>query len=158
MKIMLLKVKTDFLNAIDNRKVVCHLSTTFVMVNYSLLLNRLKYTFGVDGNMLNWLHNYLTDSSRKVVINADQGHAELDTITLSYSIPHESVLGPILFTLYTLLLGDICRKHNVEYHGYADDQQEYLSFTPTETSNKEQCIENLEKCIDDIWLWFRTNF
>ena len=68
----------------------------------------------------------------------------------------ESVLGPILFTLYILPLGDICRKHNVEYQGYADDQ-EYLSFTPSETSNKEQCIENLEKCIDDIWIWVRTN-
>ena len=51
----------------------------------------------------------------------------------------------------------ICRKHNVEYHLYADDQQEYLSFTPTKTSNKGQCIENLEKCIDDTQIWMRMN-
>ena len=68
---MLLKVKTDFLNAIDNRKVVClvllDLSTAFDMVNHSLLLNRLKCRFRVDGTMLNWLHHYLTDRSQKVV-------------------------------------------------------------------------------------------
>ena len=62
-----LKVKMDFLNAIDNRKVVClvplDLSTAFHIVNHSLLLNRLKYRFRVDGTVLNWLHNYLTDMS-----------------------------------------------------------------------------------------------
>ena len=43
---MLLKVKMDFLNAIDNRKIVClvllALSTMFNTVNHCLLLNRLK--------------------------------------------------------------------------------------------------------------------
>ena len=116
----------DFLDAIDNKKVVClillDLSTAFDMVNHSLLLNRLKYRFGVDGTMLDWLHNYLTDRSQKVVIDADQGHAELDPITLSYVVPQGSVLGPVLFTLYISPLANICRKHNVEYHGYADDQ------------------------------------
>ena len=59
----------DFLNAINNRKVVClvllDLSAAFDMVNHSLLLNWLKYRFGVDGTMLNWLYNYLTDRSQK---------------------------------------------------------------------------------------------
>ena len=80
---MLLKVKTDFLDAIDNRKVVClvllDLSTAFDMVNHSLLLNWLKYRFRVDGTMLSWLNNYLTDRSQMVVIDADQGHAEFDS-------------------------------------------------------------------------------
>ena len=43
----LLNLKRDFLNAIDNKKVVClallDLSTVFDMVNHCLLLNRLKY-------------------------------------------------------------------------------------------------------------------
>ena len=86
----MLKVKTDFLNAIDNRKVVClvlmDLSATFNINNHSLLLNRLKFRFKVDGIVLNWLHNCLTDRSQKVMIDVDQGHAELDPVTLSCSV------------------------------------------------------------------------
>ena len=56
-KTMLLKVKMDFLDATDNWKVVClvllDLSTMFNTVNQSLLLNRLKYRFRVDGTLLN---------------------------------------------------------------------------------------------------------
>ena len=81
----------DFLDAIDNRKVGClvllDVSTAFNMVKHSLLLNRLKYRFWVDGTMLNCLHNYLTDRSQKGVIDADQGHAELDPIRLSCGVP-----------------------------------------------------------------------
>ena len=147
--------------AIDNRKVVClillDLSTAFDMFNHSLLLNQLKYKFRVDGTLLNCLHNYLTDRSQNLVFNADQGHTELDPITLSCSVPQGLVLGPILFTLYFSLLGDICRKHNVQYQGYADDQQEYLSFTPTETGNKEECTENLEKSMTSGYGWGQTS-
>ena len=114
---MFLKVKTDFLDATDNRKVLClvllDLSATFDMVNHSLLLNRLKYRVMVSGTMLNRLHNNITDRSEKVVINADQGYAESDPITLSCSVPQGLVPGLILFTLYILPLGDICRKHYV---------------------------------------------
>ena len=142
---MLWKVKMDFLNAIDNRNVVClvllDFSAMFNMVNRSLLLSRLKYRFVVDGNVLNWLHNYITYRSQKVVINADQGYAESDPITLSCGVPQGSVLGHILFTLYISSLGDICRKHNVEYHGYADDHQEYLSFIPTDIITKNNALK-----------------
>ena len=89
-------------------------SGTFDMVNHSLPLNRLKYRIRIDGIVLNWLYNYLTDRSQKVVIDVDQGHAELDPITLLCSVPQGLILVPILFTLYISPLGDICRKHNVE--------------------------------------------
>ena len=37
-------------------------------------------------------------------------------------------MGPILFTIYTIPLGEICRRHGVQYHFYADDTQLYVSF------------------------------
>ena len=68
-----------------------------------------------------------------------------------------SILGPTMFTLYTTPLGKICNKHAVTYHLYADDQQLYLSFKPSNAGAKEQCIEQLQGCIADICKWMSAN-
>ena len=54
----LLKVKTNILDAIDKKEVMClvmlDLSATFDTVNHHLLLNRLKYRFGVWNLAVAW--------------------------------------------------------------------------------------------------------
>ena len=68
-----------------------------------------------------------------------------------------SILGPILYTLFTSLPGDLCRSHGILYHGYADDTQNYHTFSPNTPGDEESCINTLECCIDDIRIWMRTN-
>ena len=61
---VLIKVKADILNAIDNREVVClvllDLSAAFDMINHLILLERLKIMFGLTGAVINWITSYLS--------------------------------------------------------------------------------------------------
>ena len=61
----LLKVKTDILNDMDNKKVnfliLLDLSAAFNTVSFHLLMNRLRNRFGITGTVLQWIESYLTD-------------------------------------------------------------------------------------------------
>ena len=46
---------------------------------------------------------------------------------------------------------------NINFQTYADDQQNYLSFKPSNTNSIAQCKQSLEACIKDIHKWMRTN-
>ena len=142
----LLKVQTDILEAIDKREVMCviffYLSTAFDMVSHHLLLNRLKHRHGIEGRVLSWLQSYLSKRRQSVVV----GNVVSKPVELNSGVPQESILGPVLYTLYTAPLGDICRSHGIVFHCYTDDTQLYLSFRPSLDLSKTNAIKRLEDC------------
>jgi hypothetical protein len=149
----LLRVQNDILTSIDNKEitvlVLLDLSSAFDTVDHAILLTRLK-NIGITGLVYDWFHSYLSGRSQAVFL---EGVAS-DSVNLTCGVPQGSVLGPILFNIYTQPLGEIARKHGMKYHFYADDTQLYSSFSVSDSSASIQLISN---CIDDIRLWMQSN-
>ena len=81
------KVKSDLLTDMDNKEVTClillDLSAAFDTVNHKHLLNRLKYRFGIDGTILQWIESYLTNHTQRVKVD----DLESDQVTLAFVVP-----------------------------------------------------------------------
>ena len=71
--------------------------------------------------LLEWMQSSLTNRHQQVVI----GDPEVDE-ALAFDVPQGSVLGPVMFSLYTTQLLDIDRKCGVSFHANTGDHQNYL--------------------------------
>ena len=164
METALLKVRTGVIviRAFENQEVACliilDLSAAFDTIDHDILLSRLKSRFAVTGVTLKWLRSYLTDRTQAIEIGVPlSGGSRSAFVPLKSNILQGSVLGLILFTIYTVPIGDICRRHQVEFHLYDDDTQIYLSFRPSIPNSKHDCISRIEKCFDEISTWMTQN-
>ena len=153
----LLRVQNDLVKSVDESGgailVLLDLSAAFDTIDHDNLLNLLNTSFGIQGTALDWIKSYLSDRKQSVLINGKTS----EELNLSWGVPQGSVLGPILFTVYTTPLGSIIRKPSLEFHLYADDTQLYIAFKPSCPTSKSDGIKKLEGCIGDIRKWMSEN-
>ncbi|KAL5249258.1 hypothetical protein ACHWQZ_G018198 [Mnemiopsis leidyi] len=128
------------------------LSAAFDTVNHEILLAKLKKVYGLRSNVLNWFKSYLSDRAFTVTINGERS----SKCYLRIGVPQGSILGPILFILYTKELSSIAKKHGFSIHLYADDTQLYIEFNPL-IQNFCNIEERIIACLKDIKIWMEYN-
>jgi hypothetical protein len=134
--------------------VLLDLSAAFDTIDHKVLLARMEELLGVQDIPLKWFASYLSGRTQRLHIN---NHFSQPRELLS-GVPQGSVLGPLLFLIYTLPLGQIIRKHGLELHMCADDTQIYTSICPVKSSEVLQNVSNVEDCITEVQAWMSTNF
>ena len=146
-------IHDDILRAVDEKQCVIFLlldlGAAFDTIDHDMLLSRLRKYIGLRDTAFNWFRSYLSQRQQSVLING----VKSKMVPLSCGVPQGLVLGPILFTIYLLPLGDTIRKPGLKFHMYADDCQLYISFS----MSTNEAVSSMQMAIDDIRAWYAAN-
>lgn len=149
-----LHVLSDILAAVDRGDVAAlallDLSAAFDTVDHDILVQRLQTSYGIKGNALQWFRSYLHGRQQSV----RRGSKSSKPVTVICGVPQGSVLGPILFVLYTADIAALVQRSGLVPHLYADDTQVYGWSPPHLTGD---LLEKFSACFDNIYSWMRAN-
>ena len=118
----------------------------FDSVNHDILLNKLKYEYGLEGRLLKFLVDYLRDRKQRVVIGGYMSEVK----GVVSGVPQGSILGPLLFVLFINdMINCVSNKTNIAL--YADDTKIWREIT---SWNDHQILQN---DINSLSQWAEQN-
>lgn len=155
---LLIRMSEDLIKCVSEQQTVMiillDLSAAFDTIDHTILLQKLQEDYNISGIPLQWITSYLKDRSFTVKINDTMSLLE----ELLYGVPQGSILGPILFILYTKELQSIAAKYGLEIQLYADDSQVYTGFNSKRPASIEDTKRRINSCMADIKSWMIANF
>ncbi len=143
----LTNVTTEIATNIDSSKVSClvllDFSKAFDLINHDLLVSKLRY-YGFSERVCLWFSSYLQPRTQVVELEG----ARSEPVETSLGVPQGSVLGPLLFNIYTSDLPQQVRTCSVNL--YADDTQLLVGFPPEDSCLTMQRVNN---DLEEIYKW-----
>ena len=119
----LIDIYHNICQAIDNNQyacmVFCDVSKAFDRVWHKGLIFKLKQ-LGIDGDLLEWISNYLDNRQQRVVLKSSMSSFK----STNAGVPQGSVLGPMLFLVY---VNDISKSLLSLTRLFADDSSLFYS-------------------------------
>ena len=121
------------------------ISKCFDTIDHNLLLQKLQI-YGITDNQLKWFTSYLHNRSQVVSCHNTLSEKSVTNI----GVPQGSVLGPILFLLFSNDLPN--NIHLGTCNMFADDTVVYIAG-----KTNEEVQLNLQECIDNAAKWYSKN-
>jgi len=150
----ILKVLSDILLAIDSGNlsalVLLDLSAAFDTVDHNIHLHRIEHTYQLGSVALEWFRSYLFGCRQHVRTSSSSSGPAF----IMCGVPQGSILGPILFLVYTADLLSMIERHGFIPHLYADDTQILGSCRP---SASQDLLTLMSACINKVMVWMRSN-
>jgi len=120
-------------------------SAAFDTVDHDILLQLLERSLGISGKVLKWIASFLGGRVHVILI----GDRTSYSIIITCGVPQGSVLGPLLFILYTTDIIRIIEKHGFKVHLYSYDTQIYIHILPKDAPSLPS---TMEKFVADVHL------
>jgi len=92
----------------------------------SIISEAIYHFIFLSTGLVDWFESYLTSRSFGVKCDKDFSSEHIS----SCGVPQGSVLGPLLFVMYTTPLSTLISSLPLNHHLYADDTQLFFSFHP----------------------------
>eukprot|EP00117_Sycon_ciliatum_P046039 scpid19225/ scgid33023/ Probable RNA-directed DNA polymerase from transposon X-element; Reverse transcriptase len=121
------------------------LSKAFDRVWHAGLLAKLSH-YGVQGNALEWFRRYLLGRRQRVQVDGDLS----PFLEIPAGVPQGSVLGPLLFLVYTIDLPHACENPGTTCSQFADDTA-LISIART----LQDCTRNLQQSVTAAGDWLQ---